>query len=76
MTYSVGQELSASVPEEPTCGTAVVTANEKVWQSQVTPFGVKWVRGEYVINFDAFSCSWLELIAMYGPVTIIYLPEN
>jgi hypothetical protein len=78
MAYSVGIELSAKVPDEPPVGTAVVTANGNVFQSQITMFGGKWVHGSCARDpkGDVFLMSWLELMATSGPVTIVYLPEG
>lgn len=80
MAYSVGLELSAKVPEEPPRGTVIVTANGNAFQSQVVMMGSgsRWLRASAVRepHGEVFMCTWLELIALHGPVTIIYLPED
>ena len=74
--FSVGETLKAEVPEEPPAQTIIVTANGNAFQSMVTPFGIQWVRGAYSMNFDCWHLPWLELIAIHGPVMIIWLPDE
>lgn len=72
----LGLTLSAIVPEEPPVQTVIVTANGNAFQSMMTPWGVQWIRGGYAMQFDCFHLPWLELVAMHGPVTIVWLPEE
>lgn len=72
----IGQTLAATVPEEPPVGSVVVTANGYSWQSARTPFGIQWIRGGYAMNFEEWHLSWLELIAMHGPLTIVWIPTQ
>lgn len=79
-SFVVGQNLSAVVPEEPPRGTVVVTVNGNAFQSQLGFLSRQcmWARAELTENpqGDVYRCSWLELIAMHGPLTVVYLPEN
>ena len=72
----IGYTLSAKIPEEPPVNSIIVTANGYAWQSAKTPFGIRWIRGGFASNFHVWDITWLELVAVHGPVTILFIPKE